>query len=916
MSFRVTARTLLFAAATLLVISARTSVVLAQPSAKSNENADNGHAIPVPSVQAVRRTSPIIIDGKLDDAAWSAAQVVTQFTQYDPNTGKAPTQKTAVRILFDENALYIGATMFDTAGPNGITTRLVRRDNQFDSDYFQIVLDGYHDHLSRAFFTVNPSGSKQDQIGLGASCCDSGWDPVWEVQTRINADSWTAEIRIPLNQLRYSGDSLQTWGMQLRRYIQRNHEEDDWSFWDKTEAGGAPRFGHLKGLEISHSSRHLELLPYVSSTARALQADKHDPFNYGVHPSARVGADIKYLLTSNLTLDATINPDFGQVEVDPAVVNLSAFETSFDEKRPFFIEGSGVFDFGSFNCFFCSNVSPLNAFYSRRIGRAPTGAGLAYSAGKYADVPDASVILGAAKITGRTSNGYTVGLLNAVTNRESARVEFADGSKGSQEVEPLSNYFVGRVKKDFLRGNLVIGGIGTSVKRNLDATFTPRLASHAEFVGADIRYNFGNHNYTLIANSGLSTVSGDSNVILARQMNSAHYFQRPDRGAGSDGFFSNRLDSSATSLIGAGGYARLAKDAGNWLWETAVNVRTPGFENNDLAFNQRSDYIFYNANIFRNWQTPTRLYRKLNLIFGGQQQKNFEGDLTDRQLQLYAGTTTPQFWDINSFYIWHPALLDDRLLRGGPVVQRPGTGYQELDMSTDSRKAVVLRSTTNYSWNTRGGWGASISENINYRPSSNVSISFGPSWSDAQSLLQYLTAIPDAQATNFFGTRYIMSGLRQKVLALDTRVNMTFSPRMTLELYAQPFFASGHYAKFKQFNAPRQGQFSIFGQDVGTIATVLDTLGKISQYTIDPDGVGPASAFSFANPDFTQRSLRGNAVFRWEYRPGSVVYLAWTHSRFNQDGEGNLDFSRERTALEASHPNNVFLVKISWWIPR
>ncbi|MEP6766119.1 MAG: DUF5916 domain-containing protein, partial [Gemmatimonadaceae bacterium] len=914
MSIRSIARTMVLAVASALIISTRASIVMAQPSAKSAEKIDNGHAVPVPSVHAVRRASPITIDGKLDEAAWSAAETVTQFTQYDPNEGNAPTQQTAVRILYDDNALYIGATMFDTAGPAGITTRLVRRDNQFDSDYFQVVIDGYHDHLSRAFFTVNPSGSKQDQIGLGSSCCDSGWDPVWEVQTRINTDGWTAEIRIPLNQLRYSADSLQTWGLQLRRYIQRIHEEDDWSFWNKTEAGGPPRFGHLEGLKISHSPRHVELLPYISSTARSLEADKHDPFNYGVQPSARVGADIKYLLTSNLTLDATINPDFGQVEVDPAVVNLSAFETSFSEKRPFFIEGSGVFDFGSFNCFFCSNVSSLNAFYSRRIGRAPTGAGLAYSTGKYADVPDASAILGAVKITGRTSNGYTVGLLNAVTNRETAQLQFADGTKGSQEVEPLSNYFVGRVKKDFLRGNLTIGGIGTSVKRNLDSTFTPRLAGHAEFIGADVRYNFGNHRYTLIANSGLSAVSGDSNVMLARQTNSAHYFQRPDRGAGSDGFFSNRLDSSATSMIGAGGYARIAKDAGSWLWEAAVNVRTPGFENNDLAFNQRSDYIFYNANIFRNWQKPTKWYRNLNIIFGGQQQKNFEGDLTDRQLQVYAGTSTPQFWNVTTFYIWHPALLDDRLLRGGPIVTRPGTAYHELDFSTDSRKKIVLSSSANYSSNTRGGWGASVSEKINYRPSSNVSVSFGPSWSDGQSLLQYLTAIPDAKATNFFGTRYVLSGLRQKTLAFDTRLNITFSPRMTLELYAQPFFASGHYSKFKEFGAPRQANYNIFGEDVGTVSTMLDTLGKISKYTIDPDGAGPAGAFSFSNPDFTQRSLRGNAVFRWEYRPGSVFYLAWTHSRFSQDSEGNLDFSRERTALEASHPNNIFLVKASWWI--
>ena len=856
------------------------------------------------------------MDGKLDEAAWASAAPITQFTQFNPDEGQAPTQRTEVRILYDDNALYIGATMYDTAGPTGISTRLVRRDNDFDSDFFQVVIDGYHDHLSRAFFTVNPSGSKQDQIGIGASCCDSGWDPVWQVESRINADGWVAEIRIPFSQLRYASDSVQTWGLQLRRWIQRRQEADDWSFWKRTESGGPQRFGHLEGLRIAHTGRHLELLPYVASAARAIEVDKKDPFNYGVKPSARVGADVKYLLTSNLTLDATINPDFGQVEVDPAVVNLSAFETSFDEKRPFFVEGSGVFGFGGFNCYFCSNVSPLSAFYSRRIGRAPTGAPLAYAAGKYVKLPDASTILGAAKVSGRTSNGFTLGLLDAVTNREAANLRLLDGSSSSQVVEPLTNFFVGRVKKDFHRGNLVVGAIATSVARQMDTVFASRLTGHAEFYGGDVRYTWGNQAYSFIANTGLSTIEGDSTVILSKQRSSARYFQRPDRGAGSSGFLSNQLDPSATHMIGAAGYARIAKESGSWLWETAVNVRTPGFENNDLAFLTRSDYVWYNANVFRQWQTPTRWYRNVSVIVGGQQQSNFEGDLTDRQAQAFVSTTTPQFWNISSFYIWHPALLDDRLLRGGPVVERPGTGYYALNVNTDSRKRLVFSTNTSYSWNQHGGNGLSLGTTANYRPTSNVVVSFGPSYNKSNSLLQYLSSVRDATASNFFGTRYILSGLKQTQVALDTRLNVTFSPRMTLELYAQPFFASGHYDSFKEFVAPRQGVYNTYGVNAGSVTTQRDTTGAITRFTIDPDGAGAAAPFSFANPDFTQQSLRGNAVFRWEYRPGSVLYFAWTHSRFRQDGQGTLDFVHERDALYAAHPDNVFLVKASWWIPR
>jgi hypothetical protein len=385
---------------------------LGGPSATSGTPArpdPSAHAIPVPSAMAAERTSAIVIDGKLDDAAWAKATPVTEFTQTDPDDGKPATERTEVRFMFDNDALYVSAKMYDKLGRKGVATNLVRRDDDFNSDYFEIVIDGYHDHLSRAFFDVNPSGSKSDYIGIGNSCCDNGWDPVWEAATRIDDDGWTAEIRIPLSQLRFPNATEQTWGLQIRRFIKRRQETDQWSYWKKTENGGPNRFGHLEGLKIGGAgSKHAELMPYVVGKGSYEQHALGDPFKTGHVNSARVGLDLKYLLTSNLTLNATINPDFGQVEVDPAVVNLSAFETFFPEKRPFFIEGSSIFGFGGFNCYFCSNVSSLQAFYSRRVGRAPTGADLAYNAGPDADVPDAATILGAGKITGRTAGGYTI----------------------------------------------------------------------------------------------------------------------------------------------------------------------------------------------------------------------------------------------------------------------------------------------------------------------------------------------------------------------------------------------------------------------------------------------------------------------------------------------------------------------------
>ncbi|MEO6876998.1 MAG: DUF5916 domain-containing protein, partial [Gemmatimonadaceae bacterium] len=480
------------------------------------DTASYGHTIPVPRVRAARRVGPVVLDAKLDEPAWAAATPITKFTQFDPDPGQPASQRTEVRFLYDDEALYVGAKMYDTQGAKGVTTRLVRRDAMFDSDYLQIVIDGYHDHLSRAIFEINPSGSRGDQIGIGTSCCDPSWDPVWEAATHIDADGWTAEIRIPFSQLRFSRDSVQTWGLEVRRYIKRRNEQDDWATWGKNEAGGAARFGHLEGLHLPATTAHVELLPYVVSKSSSGNATPGDPFDTHGRPSVRVGLDLKDRLTSNLTLDATINPDFGQVEVDPAVLNLSAFETFFPEKRPFFVEGSQVFDFGNSNCNFCNNNEGMSGFYSRRVGRAPTGADLA-TAYAYSDVPSTTTILGAGKITGRTAGGYTVGLLDAVTGRANARVASAGGVHGTQEVEPLANYFVGRVKRDFMNGRVVVGGILSGVARNIDSTFAPRLARNAEMYGNDLFATWKDQMYTLRMSGAVTNVSGDAREIAQRQ---------------------------------------------------------------------------------------------------------------------------------------------------------------------------------------------------------------------------------------------------------------------------------------------------------------------------------------------------------------------------------------------------------------
>ncbi|MBI5601417.1 MAG: carbohydrate binding family 9 domain-containing protein [Gemmatimonadetes bacterium] len=869
----------------------------------------NGHAIPVPLGRAEARSGPITIDGRLDDAAWTRVEPLSGFTQGDPEEGKPASQHTEVRFLFDDDALYVGARMFDTEGAKGVRTQLTRRDAQFDSDFFSLIIDGYHDHQSRAFFTVNPSGSRQDQIGTGNSCCDSGWDPIWQTAAHVDSAGWSAEMRIPLSQLRFSRDSLQTWGIQMWRFIQRRQEFDMWSFWKKTEVGGASRFGHLEGVRIATQPRHLEVLPYSVARAKAVRAAPGDPFNDGRTQDVRAGVDLKYLLTPNLTLDATFQPDFGQVEVDPAQVNLSAFETFYEEKRPFFIEGAGVFRFGGTRCMFCNNFSGVESFYSRRIGRAPSGTSLAYAQGPYADVPDASTILGAAKITGRTGNGWTVGLLNATTRQEQARVQREDGSRTDVTVEPLTNFLVGRLKRDFRRGNLVTGLYASSVTRRMTDEFRPMLNNHSEMFGWDLESYWKNRTYSLRATVMASNVSGDPRVITARQKSSARYYQRPDD--------RRIVDTTATSLQGAGAFVRVGKDGGDWNWEVMGNTRTPGYEVNDIAFQSRADYAWFNGNVARFFSKPTKWYRTLSLIAGGQYQRNYQGlEVMGRDVHagMFGNTLSGGFF--NTFVILRPTLMDERLLRGGPAVYVPGGGYVNMNYGTDTRRRVNGQVQASYSWNTERGFGNSFNATVRYRPTSFISLSAGPSYNLTRAVRQYVQAVGDPTATAFNGTRYVLSGLNQNTLGMDTRMSVTFSPRMTFELYAQPFFATGKYYGFKEYTAPRSRDVVVYGREAGTIAENRNAEGRVTSYTIDPDGAGAASSFNIANPNFSVRSLRGNAVFRWEYRPGSTLFFVWTQTRSSSEASGEFDLGHDARALTAARPDNIFLVKMNWWLSR
>ena len=894
-----------------MVCAAALSSVL--PSALAAQNADTAHASR-PHMAAAERTSLVTLDGRLDEPVWAASTPATAFRQSEPNEGLPATQPTEVRILYDGVALYIGARMFDSLGARGVRTYLTRRDQQEDGDYLEIIFDTFHDHTGRTVFQINPSGVKTD-AGQASSNADPSWDPIWEAATSIDTLGWTAEIRIPFAQLRFSRDTTQLWGMQIWRYVERLHETSMWSFWSRNASGGPAYFGHLEGLRVSERPRGIELLPYVVSRAAFVpirDVDQGNPFRDPSEYTVRVGGDLKALLTSNLTLDLTVNPDFGQVEVDPAVVNLTAFETSFQEKRPFFVEGSGLFGFGGLNCYVCSNVSSMSLYYSRRIGRQPRGSPPGYA---FLDRPENATILGAAKITGRTSGGYQVGFLDAVTKSEKADVAFDDTpDRVVREVEPLTNYMVGRVRKTFVGGRGFLGAIATSVIRRFDYdSLTLSMPRHSEAVGIDGERWWKNRTYRLMGNVAVSNVVGEPSVISTLQESSARYFSRPDRSHGSNGFFSDRYDPALTELRGYGGYLRASKESGNWLFESSLNVRSPGFEVNDLAFLTRADYAWMNVNAFRQWTKPTRRFRQAYWIVGGQQQYNFDGDRTDLQVHNYVEAQFPNYWWVSSFWSYRPEVFEDRLTRGGPVVKRAEGWSGSFNINTDSRKRVVVSFNPSVSGNAEGGLGYGVFSEIRVKPASNVSVELEPYYNYSKAKAQYVRSFTDATATNFYGRRVVFSDLVQHTLELGTRLNVTFTPTLTLELFAQPLIASGDYERFKEFVAPRTVAKREF--DATQLTAERDpATGSITRYVLDADRSPATPALTFSNPDFNFRSLRGNAVARWEYRPGSTLFLVWTQSRSSESPIGDFQFSRDRSALFDAKPDNVFLVKVNYWI--
>ncbi len=849
-------------------------------------------------IQAVKTDEQIKIDGLLNEKIWQKSFSVSDFTQRDPVENSKPTEKTEVRIVYDNDAIYIGARMYDSF-PDSIVANLARRDVDINADMFEVFLDPYFDRRTGFYFGINAAGTLYDGTLYNDTWNDNSWDGVWEGKAHIDNNGWTAELRIPYSQLRFSlKQNENIWGIDFERIIARKHEQDYLVYIPKNSNGFVSRFAELVGIKDINPPRDLEILPYITTKAEYSDAGKGNPFNNGSAYTPSLGADIKMGLGTNLTLNASINPDFGQVEIDPAVINLSDVETFFNEKRPFFVEGSNIFEFGrgGVTNYWNFNWWNPNFFYSRRIGRAPQGS---IPSSDFSNEPTGTHILGAAKITGRVDGDWNIGAIQALTSRENADYQTA-GQKYSIEVEPLTYFGIFRAQKEINNGHQGIGIISTYTNRFFkDPVLKDQLNNNA-FVGGLDGWTYLDSSGAWVMNGwfGSSFVKGDQADMILLQTSSHHYFQRPDSKL-------LKVDSSATSLNGFAGRLVLSKQKGNWGVNSAIGLISPGFEINDLGFLPISDLINMHFASWYQWTKPTTFFR--NLMLGGAIFRNydFEGDITWDGIFHNGNIQFLNYYGINWDLAYNPQTLNDRATRGGPIMINP-KGYQiDINLSSDSRKNFVMNFGSGTYWTHYSNqW--YLNSEVDINPSPNISLSIIPELDRTDDNAQWVNSYSDPYAVATFGRRYVFATFHQTTLSAGIRLNWTFTPQLSLQLYAQPLISAGNYSSFKELAKPRTYSFNIYGQGNSTF--------NQNTYSVDPDGAGPAQSFTIDNPDFNFVSLRGNAVLRWEYAPGSVVYLVWTQTRSDQESIGEFQLNHSFNRIWTLHPDNIFILKFTYWL--
>jgi Domain of unknown function (DUF5916)/Carbohydrate family 9 binding domain-like len=815
---------------------------------------------------AVRASTPPVIDGKDDDAVWREAPPITAFKQWQPTEGKEPRFKTEAKVAYDAANLYVFVRAFDPH-PDSIIKLLERRDSFTPSDMIWVFVDSYHDRRTGYEFGVNAAGVKIDQAVYDGGNEDGAWDAVWDVATRIDSLGWTAEFKIPLSQMRYSRDRTHIFGFTIDRDIYRYAERVSWPMFSQAKPDMVSQLGTLGGMDDLESPRRLEAMPYIV-TKNASQITNN---RYGAKSNVTAGGDLKYRVASNLTLDATVNPDFGQVESDPAVLNLTAYESFFDERRPFFVSGRGLFRFDVD----CNNVncSSEGLFYSRRVGRTPQ------LAGTYGDTVSQppTTILGAAKLVGRFPMGMTLGVFDATTERAS--------SPGDTTFEPRTNFALARVKQDFHNGASGIGAIVTAVNRNLDQWSSPYLNSSAYAAAVDFRHRFLNNSYEVSGSLDHSRVQGSHADILNVQRGAVHYYQRPDAGL--------PLDTNRTVLDGDAEEFKFDKISGKHLmFESAYQRRSAGFEINDLGFLRRADRQDWNTWAGYFDRNERAYYKRF------QWNNNWWQYWTTAGLPLEAAYNTNTHITLKNNWGLHTGgtvgqlgtTYDDRAARGGPAIRNDSYLAPWVFINGDDRRSLVPNLQGNWF---RGSGGRSTSWNagpgvdfkVSGRFSSGLSLNRSRNVDNGQFYGQFTDAL---------GTHYTFAHLDQTTTAATMRVNYTFTPTVSIQAYTQPFVSKGTYSDVRQLSStPRAANYDDRFMPFNNAAV-----------TSNPGG-------------FNFKAFQSNLVFRWEYKPGSTLFAVWNEGRQGfTPVQGTADFQGDVRDLLRLHPANTFLVKMSYWLNR
>ena len=842
-------------------------------------------------------TKAPVIDGKFDDPAWQTAEWDDHFIQLQPYQGRQPSHQTAFKILYDNNNIYIAIKAYDSA-PDSIERRLTPKDDmEMSGDIVGVLFDSYYDRRTSFNFMVSAGGVKSDYVMSNDGMReDPTWDPIWYVKTRIVKDGWNAEMRIPLSQLRFSKENEQVWGLEVARYIYRKQELSLWQLIPNDASGMVHMFGELQGIQGIKPKKQLEIAPYAVGSYEQYKPEEGNPFRTGKGFKFNAGVDGKVGLTNNITMDFTVNPDFGQVEADPSQLNLTAYETFYEEKRPFFVEGKNIYNYqlmmGD------GDLASENVFYSRRIGRRPQGYPSTMQGGDYAKIPDATTILGAAKVSGKTKNGLSIGILESVTAAEKAEIDH-EGERSYETVEPLTNYSVIRLQKDYGEGKTSIGGILTSVNRKISGTNLNYLRNAAYTGGIDFSHSWKNRNYNVSFKTIFSSVFGDTTAMIRTQTSSTHFYQRPDAPY-------LKLDSSRTSLYGSAGTFQIGKvGGGHWQYLGFLMWKTPGLELNDIGYIRQTDQLAEIIWIgYRVWD-PVSIFRKINVNFNQWSGWDFGGNYLGNGLNVSAFTQFMNYWSFSTNLFSQQRQTSNSLLRGGPAMRMPGQIGIHLRVGTDERKKLNFSAGSFQKW---GFEGYSRMENyslaISYRPVSTFQITLTPEYSGGRDDLQYVS-----QQEYNGDPRYIFGHIRQHVVEMSIRFNLSILPNLNIQFWGQPFIAAGKYTDFKMITDPKADNFTDRYHTFTEAQITYDADNHI--YLVDENKNGDPDYYFF-NPDFNYKTFKSNLVLRWEFVPGSNLYLVWSQDRDVYTPDGTLDLGPDLKRLSNVYPDNIFLIKFSY----